>query len=92
MEFHIKTKGSCEVTHELLRRIVPKGKSWNTYTQKDISLMMSHINSYARSKLNDKSPFLLFSMLFGKEIATAFQIIHIGADDINLSPSLLLKK
>lgn len=85
-------KGSYEVTHELLRRIVPKGKSWNTYTQKDINLMMSHINSYARAKLNDKSPFLLFSMLFGKEIATAFQITHIDADDINLSPSLLLKK
>lgn len=49
-------KGAYEVNHELLRRIVPKGQSWNPYSQKDIDLMMSHINSYARAKLNNRSP------------------------------------
>lgn len=85
-------KGACEVNHELIRRIVPKGKSWDPFTQKDINLMMSHINSYARKKLNDKSPLLLFSTLYGKNIPKIFHISHIDADDINLTPALLLKK
>lgn len=39
-------KGSCEVNHELSRRILPKGTSFDNLTQNDINLMMSHINSY----------------------------------------------
>lgn len=43
-------KGSCEVNHELLRRVLPKGTSFDHLTQEDINLMMSHINSYKRKK------------------------------------------
>lgn len=39
-------KGSCEVNHELLRRVLPKGTSFDNLTQADINLMMSHVNSY----------------------------------------------
>lgn len=84
-------KGSCEVNHELLRRIVPKGMSWNQYTQKDINLMMSHVNSYARRKLNDRPPYLLFSTIYGEKVTALLSISYIDADDINLSPTLLLK-
>lgn len=42
-------KGFCEVNHELIRRILPKGKSFDDLTQEDISLMMDHINSYKKS-------------------------------------------
>ncbi len=82
-------KGACEVNHELLRRIVPKGKSWNQYTQKDISLMMSHINSYARDKLNDKSPLLLFRTIYGEDVADIFDIVCIEPDDVNLTSSVI---
>ena len=44
-------KGSCENNHELIRRIIPKGTDIGQYTQEQIDLMMSHINSYARKKL-----------------------------------------
>jgi IS30 family transposase len=37
-------KGAIEVNHELIRRILPKGTSFNNLTQQDISLMMNHIN------------------------------------------------
>ena len=84
-------KGACEVNHELLRRIVPKGVTWNQYTQKDINIMMSHINSYARDKLNDKSPFLLFSCLYGEEVPNFFNITCIEPDDINLTKGLISK-
>ena len=49
-------KGSCEVNHELLRRIFPKGTSFDKLNQNDINLIMSHINSYKRKKLNNVSP------------------------------------
>ena len=42
-------KGFCEFNHELIRRILPKGKSFDDLTQEDISLMMDHINSYKKS-------------------------------------------
>ena len=44
-------KGSCEVNHELIRCVLPKGSSFDNLTQKDLFLMMDHINSYNRKKL-----------------------------------------
>ena len=48
-------KGGCEVTHEMIRRVLPKKTSFDNLTQDDINLMMSHINSYNRKKLNNQS-------------------------------------
>lgn len=42
-------KGAIEVNHELIRRVLPKGTSFNNLTQEDINLMMNHINSYKKS-------------------------------------------
>ena len=39
-------KGAIENNHELIRRIIPKGKSFNGLSQPQIQLMMDHINSY----------------------------------------------
>lgn len=82
-------KGACEVNHELLRRIVPKGVTWNQYKQKDIDFMMSHVNSYAREKLNDKPPILLFKTLYGEEVPNLFNVTCIEPDDVNLSSSVI---
>lgn len=84
-------KGECEVNHELIRRVNPKGRTWNPYTQKDINLMMSHINSYAREKLNDKSPHLLLKTLYGEDVISIFNISCIQPDDINLTHKLISK-
>jgi len=43
-------KGAAENNHEFIRRIVPKGNSFNSFYQADISLMMNHINSYNRNQ------------------------------------------
>lgn len=84
-------KGECEVNHEFLRRFCPKGQSWNSYKQKDINLMMSHINSYARVKLNNKPPYLLFKTLYSEDVLNIFKITCIKPDDINLTHSLISK-
>ncbi len=84
-------KGGIEVTHEFIRRILPKGTSFNHLTQDDIALMMSHINSYTRKKLNNRSAHQLFSFFYGDEILDRLDIRQIPANDINLTPKLLKK-
>ncbi len=84
-------KGGCEVTHEMIRRVLPKKTSFDNLTQDDIALMMSHINSYNRKKLNNQSAHQLFSFINGEDILAALGIESIPANEINLTP-LLLKK
>ena len=82
-------KGSCENNHEMIRRIIPKGEDIGQYTQEQIDLMMSHINSYARKKLGNKSPYEIFEFQYGKELLDVFHLQKIPADEITLSPELL---
>jgi IS30 family transposase len=84
-------KGGCEVTHEMIRRVLPKKTSFDNLDQEDITLMMSHINSYSRKKLNNQSAHQLFSFLHGGDILDTLGIKSIPANEINLTP-LLLKK
>lgn len=84
-------KGGCEVTHEMIRRVLPKKTSFDNLTQDDITLMMSHIDSYNRKKLNNQSAHQLFSFINGGDILDKLGIKSIPANEINLTP-LLLKK
>lgn len=84
-------KPNVELNHEFIRKVLPKGKSFDDLTQNDISLMMSHINSYSREKLNDKSPFDTFGFLYGHDILEKLGISRIPANEILLKPSLLKK-
>lgn len=82
-------KGSCEVNHELLRRI---GTSFNDLTQEDINLIMSHINSYKRKKLNNESPYSIFSKLYGEDTINKLGLQEIEPNKVNLSTHLLKKE
>ena len=84
-------KGGCEVAHEMIRRVLPKKTSFDNLTQEDINLMMSHINSYNRKKLNNQSAMQLFSFLNGGDVLGKIGIKSIPANEINITP-LLLKK
>ena len=84
-------KPNVELNHEFIRRILPKGTSFDSLTQADTDLMMSHINSYSRDKLNGKSPLDLFSLLYGSDTLEKLGQIRIEANEILLKP-LLLKK
>lgn len=84
-------KPHAERNHEYIRRILPKGTSFDKLTQAEINLMMSHINSYSREKLNDKSPFDTFSFLYGDGILEKLSIKKIPPNEIILNPSLLKK-
>ena len=82
-------KPNVELNHEFIRKILPKGRSFDDLTQSDISLMMSHINSYSREKLNDKSPFDMFGFIYGYDVLEKFGIFKVPANEILLKPSLL---
>ena len=82
-------KGSCENNHEMIRRIIPKGTDLGTYTQNQFSLMMSHINSYARKSLGNKSPYEIFAFMYDEDLLKKFGLQFIPANDIILTPELL---
>lgn len=82
-------KGSCENNHEMIRRCLPKGIDIGSYTQEQISLMMSHINSYARPNLGNKSPYDVFAFQYGQAILNVFGLKRIPADEIVLTPKVL---
>ena len=84
-------KGGIEVAHELIRRILPKGTSFDDLQQEDIDLMLSHINSYKRGKLNSRSANQLFSFIYGDDILPKLNIREIEPNDIVMSPKLLRK-
>ena len=84
-------KGAIEVNHELIRRIVPKGKSFDNYTQEDVFLMMDHINSYKRKKLNNRTPYEAFSFYYGEDILKKLGCRSVAAENIILKPRLLKK-
>ena len=84
-------KPSVENNHEFIRKILPKGYSFDNLTQDDVDLMMNHINSYSREKLNDKSPHLTFSFLYGEYIINLLGAKIVPSNDIILRPGLLKK-
>jgi len=84
-------RGPGENNHAFLRRIIPKGTSMDGLTQADIDLMMSHINSYSRKDLGNKSPYEVFAALYGEELLTALGAKKIPPADITLRPTLLKK-
>ena len=84
-------KPHCEKNHEYIRKICPKGSSFDDLTQNDIRLMMSHINSSPRASLGGVSPFTLAKLMLPKELLDFFALEEIEPDKIILTPDLLRK-
>ena len=85
-------KGSAERNHSFIRCFIPKGTDMSPYIQTDISLMMDHINSYGRDSLGDKSPYEMFSFLYGENILDLLGCHSIPADDVTLNKSVFKKE
>ena len=84
-------KPNVELNHEFIRKILPKSTSFDGLVQEDIDLMMSHINSYSREKLNDKSPLDMFCFFHGNETLEKLGLRKILPNEILLKPALLKK-
>jgi len=82
-------KGAAEKNHEEIRKVLPKGTSFDNLKQKDINIMMDNINSYSRPNLNDRTPYDTFKFLFGEEAIKKLGSTLIPPNEICLKPSLL---
>lgn len=82
-------KGSCERSHELLRYIVPKGYSFDSYNQETFNKITSHVNSIKRKSTDFSTPIELFRAHFGNEILSKLGISLINPNSVTLSPELL---
>lgn len=82
-------KGSIENSHELIRRVIPKGVSLKCYTQNDINKLCSHINSLLRENLNGKCPFDLVDKYISLETLKKLGLEKINPLDVCLTPELL---
>lgn len=82
-------KPKVEKNHTLFRDIVPKGNSFDQFSQETVNLIFSHVNGVKRKSLNGKTPYELFSFLFGENTASLLGISKIPALDVVQSPKLL---
>jgi len=82
-------KARLEKNHEYIRYVIPKGRSMYRYTQEDINLLASHINSTARDSLNGATPFDLANLLIDKRIPVLTGQQKVSPDSVMLKPALL---
>ena len=82
-------KSRIERNHEFIRMVLPKGSSFDHLAQEDVDQLMSHVNSYSRPSLQDKSPCDLFTFLHGTDLLDDLHLRKIPANEILLKPRLI---
>jgi len=85
-------KPHCEKNHEYIRKICPKGTSFDNLTQFDVNLIMSHINSTPRESLGGLTPLKLAKMMLPDELLKMFNQREIKPDEVILTSKLLEDK
>ena len=84
-------KGHCENNHKYIRYIIPKGTSLEPYSQRDISLMMNHVNSLKRKSLFGRSPYEAAMNVLPEDFFTLLGLEQIPPEQLILHPKLLKK-
>ena len=84
-------KPRVEKNHTLFRDIVPKGESFDSFTQETVDLVFSHVNNVKRKSLNGKSPYEIFSFTFGEKMTSLLGIDNIPPEEVIQSPKLTTK-
>lgn len=82
-------KPHVENNHNFIREILPNGQDWSNLTQEKLNMMFSHINSTPRKSLGGKTPYEVFTFIYGEELAEKLNIQKIEKDEVNTTPRLL---
>lgn len=82
-------KGGIEKNHVELRKVLPKGTSFDSLSQEELLLAVNHINSYSRASLNGKTAFDIATLLFNKSFFKKLGLAKVHPDEVCLTPSLL---
>ena len=85
-------KSQIELSHEYIRKYIPKGISIGKYTDQNILDMMNHINSIPRKSLGWKSPYEIATDLFGLETFNKLGIYKINSKDLIINSKLFNKE
>lgn len=81
-------KSQIELSHEYIRRYIPKGISMDNYTEQNILDMMCHINSMPRKSLDWKTPYEKTVELFGEEAFKRLGIYRVNSKDVILNKKI----
>jgi IS30 family transposase len=84
-------KAEIEKNHEYIRYVLPKGKTFNPYTQADMTLLANHINSTRRKSLGNRSPYEATNDEAVLRLMYLMGLYPIPADEVNLNRNLLRK-
>jgi IS30 family transposase len=82
-------KPHVENNHTLFRNIVPKGESFNGFTQEKVNLIFSHVNAVKRKQFNGKSAYDLFAFTYSVELAHLLGIDFVDPKNVIQSTKLL---
>ena len=85
-------KGSLEALHRDVRRILPKGKPIDPWTQERLNEACDHLNSYPGKALKDTSPYVSFAFYMGQEWLRRLQWQLPEVSKICLTPTRLPDK
>ena len=88
-------KPHVEREHCEERRVLLHGVSFDTLTQDDVNLVASHVASYSRGVLDNRTPYDTFLARFGeqgKNLLDALDIVKIPPNEVTLDPILLGEK
>lgn len=79
-------KPHCERNHEFVRDLFPKGKSLDGVTQEMLDEAFSHINSYVRPVLGNRTPYDAFAADFGTGFLEKMKLRRIENKKVRLRP------
>lgn len=79
-------KGKCEKNHEHLREILPKYKSFNSLSKKDINHVSLMVNNYSRKIFNYHSPLEVAMMSLNKKVLDLNELKYLTHTKVNLKP------
>lgn len=87
-------KTHIEKNCEYIRYVIPRGISFNPYTQEDMTLLMNHINSTKRVGLGGKAPYGLIAE-DDEDMWSLFELLKmdlIPLDEVHLKSDLFVFK
>lgn len=82
-------KPHVENNHTLFRNIVPKGNSFDDFSQDTVNLIFSHVNAVKRKQFNGKSAYDMFAFTYSAKLASILGITEIPPKEVIQSPLLL---
>jgi IS30 family transposase len=84
-------KGACEKNHVELRKVIPKGTSFDSMTAYDLSLICSHVNSTIRKGCGNTTPIQLAMMCLPQTLFDNLGLKLIPPKDVVSAPRILYR-